>query len=383
MADARDTKMQENGSLVFFQHLIEKGKEPTITFVEKNAYPDMPAIWYYYYQLQGKALKSYLGGQKDYNYSRDKGIMPFLENIAATKMGVSVKDRWNPMDIVMVKKLKEDTIKKQVEKIAKKTTDKDAKLEELNLYMADLLKKKIMVPISLKGLTKKSTVAKLEEANLGGDKKSVEFRLKPGSIKCDLDMVNPPLFDTGEFSLRFFANKDEYALQIRSFRYSKPQTGPQTDITPKSGGAKLGKSSSQALEAFLKANGLARPPSPVQDPMIAVDGKFTETQIKFWVSLYNKLKNVRIAGSSVNWDLPLELGKQKSTFEKNLRFGLKNFEKDRNALGRITSKLHTLRQVEIYSKISQKRMFDEWLSTLYYAAKKEFGALNGPFIKIF
>ena len=31
MADARDTKMQENGSLVFFEHLIEKGKEPKIT----------------------------------------------------------------------------------------------------------------------------------------------------------------------------------------------------------------------------------------------------------------------------------------------------------------------------------------------------------------
>ena len=29
MADARDTKMQENGSLVFFEHLIEKGKEPS------------------------------------------------------------------------------------------------------------------------------------------------------------------------------------------------------------------------------------------------------------------------------------------------------------------------------------------------------------------
>ena len=52
MASAKDTKMQENGSRVFFEQLIEKGKEPTIAFVEKNAYPDMPAIWYYYYQLQ-------------------------------------------------------------------------------------------------------------------------------------------------------------------------------------------------------------------------------------------------------------------------------------------------------------------------------------------
>mgnify|MGYP001377461920 CR=1 FL=1 len=30
MADARDTKKQENGSLVFFENLIEKGKEPEV-----------------------------------------------------------------------------------------------------------------------------------------------------------------------------------------------------------------------------------------------------------------------------------------------------------------------------------------------------------------
>ena len=47
-------------------------------------------------------------------------------------------------------------------------------------------------------------------------------------------MEKPPLFDTGEFSLRFFADKSEYALQVRSFRYSKPSTGPETDITTSS-----------------------------------------------------------------------------------------------------------------------------------------------------
>ena len=56
MASAKDTKMQENGSRVFFEQLIEKGKEPTIAFVEKKAYPNMPALWYYYFQLQAKAL---------------------------------------------------------------------------------------------------------------------------------------------------------------------------------------------------------------------------------------------------------------------------------------------------------------------------------------
>jgi len=381
MADARDTKKQENGSLVFFEQLIEKGKEPTIAFVEKNAYPDMPAIWYYYYQLQGKALKQYLGNQKDYAYSRDDGIMPILET-AAKNMGVSTKDNWNPMDIVMVKKKQQAKIIKQVQEIDKSGDEKTAKLERLNLLMQELLVKKTLLPISLKGLTKTSKQAKIEEANLG-KKKQIKFKLKTNSLNCDLDMEKPPLFDTGEFSLRFFAGESEYALQVRSFRYSKPTTGPQTDITPKSGGAKLGKSSVDATRPFLKKIGLNLPPSVVKDPMITISGKFTPQQIDFWTNLYDKIKDVKIEGQKVNWDAPLVYGDRKSSFKNNLLTGLKNYQKDRNTLGRIFSKLHALRTIQLYQTISRKGVFDKWLETLYYGAKKEFSNLNGPFIKIF
>lgn len=381
MADARDTKKQENGSLVFFEQLIEKGKEPTIAFVEKNAYPDMPAIWYYYYQLQGKALKQYLGNQKDYAYSRDDGIMPILET-AAKNMGVSTKDNWNPMDIVMVKKKQEAKIISQVEEIDKSGDEKTAKLERLNLLMQELLVNKTLLPISLKGLTKTSKQAKIEEANLG-KKKQIKFKLKTNSLNCDLDMEKPPLFDTGEFSLRFFAGEAEYALQVRSFRYSKPTTGPQTDITPKSGGAKLGKSSVEATRPFLKKLGLDLPPSVVKDPMITISGKFTTQQIDFWTNLYDKIKDVKIDGQKVSWDAPLVYGDRKSSFKNNLVTGLKNYEKDRNTLGRIFSKLHALRTIQLYQTIYTKGVFDKWLETLYYGAKKEFSNLNGPFIKIF
>mgnify|MGYP003113283789 FL=1 len=381
MADARDTKKQENGSLVFFEQLIEKGKEPTIAFVEKNAYPDMPAIWYYYYQLQGKALKQYLGNQKDYAYSRDDGIMPILET-AAKNMGVSTKDNWNPMDIVMVKKKQQAKIIKQVQEIDKSGDEKTAKLERLNLLMQELLVNKTLLPISLKGLTKTSKQAKIEEANLG-KKKQIKFKLKTNSLNCDLDMEKPPLFDTGEFSLRFFAGEAEYALQVRSFRYSKPTTGPQTDITPKSGGAKLGKSSVEATRPFLKKLGLDLPPSVVKDPMITISGKFTTQQIDFWTNLYDKIKDVKIDGQKVSWDAPLVYGDRKSSFKNNLVTGLKNYQKDRNTLGRIFSKLHALRTIQLYQTISKKGVFDKWLETLYYGAKKEFSNLNGPFIKIF
>ena len=381
MATAKDTKMQENGSRVFFEQLIEKNKEASVNFIEDKAYPNMPAIWYQYYQLQGKALKKYLGNQRGYLYSRDTGIMPFLEK-AARDMGVSTKDKWNPMDIVMVKKSNESKIMKSVEKILAENIEKEAKLEKLNELMKENLVDKTMIPISLKGLTKNAKEARIEEANLG-NKKSVKFKLKPNSLYCDLDMVKPPLFDTGEFSLRFFANQNEIAVQVRSFRYSKPTTGPQTDLTPKGGGAKLGKASVAALRPFLAKLSLEMPPSVVKDPMITITGKFTKQQLYFWTNFYDRIQNETIAGQKVNWDQPLTYGTKKSSFRKNLETGLKNFEKDRNTLGRIFSKLHALRTIELYMKIDKKDKFEEWLETLYYGAKKEFSNLNGPFIKIF
>ena len=382
MASAIDTKMQENGSRVFFEQLIEDGKEPSISFIEDKAYPDMPAIWYQYFQLQGKAIKKYLGNQKGYNYSRDTGIMPILEK-AAKDMGVSTKDNWNPMDIVMVKKSNEREIEKDVEKILKGGDEKTAKLEKLNVLMQNLFITKTMIPIALKGLTKNQKEARIEEANLGTEKKKLEFKLKPNSLNCYLDMEKPPLFDTGEFSLRFFVNKNEVAVQVRSFRYSKPTTGPQTYLTPKGGGAKLGKASVAALRPFLKKLNLELPPSVVKDNMITVSGKFTNKQIEFWSDFYDSIKDKTIEGQRVNWDAPFTFGDKQSTFRKNLETGLMSYEKDRNTLGRIYSKLHALRTIELYMKISQKGKFEDWLETLYYGAKKEFSNLNGPFIKIF
>ena len=382
MATAKDTKMQENGSRLFFDGFIEKGKEPTIGFIEKNAYPDMPAMWYQHYQLQAKALKKYLGNNRGYTYSRDEGIMPFIEKLAAQKMGVSTKDRWNPMDIIMVKKDKESKIRSKIKDISDRPLPKDEKLILLNQYMADLLTKKDMIPISLKALAKSAKEAKLEEANMGANK-TIKYRLKPGTLKCDLDMTNPPLFDTGEFSFGMFANNDQIRVQVRSFRYSKPTTKPQTDLTPQGGGAKLSKASTAAIDPFLAKLGLQAPPSIVQDPMISINGHFSKAQIKFWVDFFNQIKDYKIDGEKVDYDFPFELGNKKSSFEKNLKYGLKNCGKDPNALGRITSKLFTLRYIEIYYKISQKKKFKEWLETLYLGAKKEFSDLNGPFIKIF
>ena len=80
----------------------------------------------------------------------------------------------------------------------------------------------------------------------------------------------------------------------------------------------------------------------------------------------------------------LDLGsKTNVNFKEILEYGLQYKDSNRNTLGRITSKLFCLRYIEVFENISRRGMWSEFLSCLYYGAKKEFGDKNGPFIKIY
>ena len=242
-----------------------------------------------------------------------------------------------------------------------------------------------MIPISLKEIKQGVKKASIEESNIGAKSKGVKFSIIPKTVFCDLDMSKPPLFDTGEFTFKMKVEDEIVKVQIRSFRYSKPSTVIQTDLTPlgRQSGAKLGKTASDAIAEFLNKFQLQRPLTPTQDPMIAVDGKFNKRQIDFWDKLYKEIKNKKIEGESIDFDAPLELGKKTATLKQIIEYALKSKEKDRNVLGRLFSKLVTLKWIKIYQIISQKKKFEEWLSVLYYGAKKEFSDINGPFIKIY
>ena len=101
--NAAETAKQENGSKFFFQSVIEKNKEPSDKDMLK-IYDGYNLEWKTIYRKQTVALKNFLGTKKGYEYSRDTGIMPYIEDIAKKRCGVSVKDRWDPMDVVLVKK---------------------------------------------------------------------------------------------------------------------------------------------------------------------------------------------------------------------------------------------------------------------------------------
>ena len=387
--DAIETAKQENGSRFYLENVIEKGMEPSYSEMIK-IYDGYDQSWRVTYRKQADAVKSYIKGEKGYDYSRDKGIMPYIERIAKEDCGVSVKDRWNPMDIVMVKK----NHKRVVEGTIRELTNidgmtKEANLILLNAYMREALEDKILIGISLKAIKANKKEATMELANMKGDK-SARINITPidGSVKCTLTLgrKKPYLFDTGElgFDLKTESGAEIHG-QSRNFQYSKARNVVQTDLTPKGkdAGAKLGKVSSVALDEFLVKQRLQRPPSASRHPNIPEVGRWNDTHKKYWINLYNELKD-----SSFKIDFGEVAAyennqKVADTFEGVLDYAIENEISDRSSAGRFSSKLIALQWAKVWSELSSKGKLEEWCRVLYYGAKKEFSSKNGPFLKIF
>ena len=197
---AVETAKQENGSLLFFKSKIENNKEPSFKEMQK-VYDGYDSSWKVIYEKQTKALQKFLGVRRGYIYSRDKGIMPMIEGIAKTECGVSVKDRWNPMDIVLVKKNMKDVVEGTLKELTTiKGMSKDAKLEILNAYMRETLNDKVLIGVSLKAIKETKKVATQELANMAKGSARTNIEYDPGSLKCTLTlgMKQNFLFDTGE-----------------------------------------------------------------------------------------------------------------------------------------------------------------------------------------
>jgi len=257
--------------------------------------------------------------------------------------------------------------------------------------MREALRDKILIGISLKAIKTNKRKANVELANMRDDKSSrIDIEPIDGSLKCTLTLGKKAnyLFDTGElgFDLKTETGAEIHG-QTRSFQYSKARNVSQTDLTPKGrdAGAKLGKVSSVALDEFLQSNNLERPPSASRHPHIPEVGKWNDIDKKYWIDLYNKLKDSSYKidfGDISVYENNVTIG---NTFEqildKSIEYEKEN--KNRSSAGRFSSKLISMEWAHIWSELSSKGKLKEWCTVLYYGAKKEFSTKNGPFLKIF
>ena len=390
---AVETAKQENGSRVFMESVIENNKKPSFNEMKK-VYDGYDFDWEDIYEKQTKALQKFLGIRKGYIYSRDEGIMPMIENIAKEECGVSVKDRWNPMDIVLVKK----NMQKVVEGTIKELTNidgmsKDAKLELLNAYMRETLNDKVLIGVSLKAIKESKKVATQELANMAKGSARTTIEYEPKSLKCNLTLGKKRnyLFDTGElgFDLETESGGSIHG-QARNFQYSKARNVVQTDLTPKGkdAGAKLGKVSSVALDGFLESVNLKRPASAARHLHIPAVGTWKKTDIDYWIDFYNEIKDEKVGGDPIDFgEVAVYEDRQKVSegIENviNTAISYETESKDRSSGGRFSSKLIALEWAKIWVEIDKKKKLKEWCTSLYYGAKKEFSSKNGPFLKIY
>jgi hypothetical protein len=267
---------------------------------------------------------------------------------------------------------------------------KEANLSLLNTYMKEALQEKILIGVSLKAISKTKKNANAELANMGGDKTGrVNIDLVSGSIKCTLTLGKKYnyLFDTGELGFDMQTESGgKIHGQSRNFQYSKARNVIQTDLTPKGkdSGAKLGKVSSIAMDKFLPEVGLKRPPSATKHPHIPKVGQWTENDKRYWIKLFNKLKNSNVIdfGEIAVYENNIKIG---TSFEEILENAIiyETRDMDRSSAGRFSSKLIAMEWANCWVEISKKKKLKEWCRVLYYGAKKEFGSSNGPFLKIY
>ena len=365
---AVETAQQENATRLYCEKYMMNKTFPTLKET-REVYPNVGDEWILTFKAQAVTISEWIGRTSaKYQFSRDEGIMPYLENIAKLKCGVTTKDSWNPADIYAVKVSKLNQIKKDLTAIGNLPIDPKERLDKLNDYMRDKINSKDLIGISLKKLSK-GKVKTVELTNAEEKKSLDEISIVPGSINLNLDLNKNNEFETGELSMALDIKGDIVAIQIRAFSGGVRES-TQMDMTGKGAAAKLGKvSSREAIDPYLRKYGLTRRMG-TELPKV---GEWTEADIKKYVSEYNTIKNLRIGGETINWG--------KGDWEKTLRKAIV-IEKDNNrTASQLSAKIQCFQWIQIFHKMSSKKKLKEFLTVLYYGAKKEYDSA-GPFLKI-
>ena len=370
--DAIETAKQENCTRLACEMFIEHNKMPTSQQFEK-IYPKYDDEWAKTFKLQAESVKKYLKNKKEYEYSRDKGIMPTIENFVKKFCGVTQMNNWNPADIYLVKSNEVAKIEKKLEEISKIPGDPAVRLDSLNEYMVDQFKAKKLIGISLKKI--ETAKVKLEESNIGLNRVE-KINLVKKSFRCDLDLDAKGEFNTGELAFAITVDGSEgfrlpnvVNVQIRAFSGGIRES-TQMDMTGSGAAAKLGKvSSEKAIDPYISRFGLKRR----MGRTIPKVGKFTDKDIKEYEEEQKQLKKIDIDGSKiyfgkVDWS---------RSFAKARELELSN---NRTA-SQLSSKLQCFQWIKIFNVIQKQKKLDEFLSVLYYGAKKQY-ATAGPFLKI-
>jgi hypothetical protein len=141
-------------------------------------------------------------------------------------------------------------------------------------------------------------------------------------------------------------------------------------MTGSGAAAKLGKVSSQkAIDPYLSKVGLKRR----MGTNIPKVGKFTTKEVKDYEEEQKQLAKVSINGSSIYFG--------KVPWPRSFLLARDQELVNNRTASQLSSKLQCFQWIKIFDTITKRGKLDEFLSVLYYGAKKEYESA-GPFLKI-
>jgi len=371
--NAIETAHQENATRIYCKDIIETGQPPTFKTIKK-VYPKVDDDWMESFEVSAQALKGYLKNQKGYEYSREEpgGIMTYLEKVAKDHCGVKIKDSWNKMDIVIVRKAKKDKIIKDIDLVEHCCENPAMALDALNEKMRYWGHTKDLIGISLKKVNPKRKI-KTEWSDPRNVGKKVQPTIKQNGIVFNWDIKRNSEFQTGELSFKIDVDGNTLTMQSRAFSGGKRERN-QFDMTGAGASAKLGKVSGPlAIDPFLHHHHLKR--FEMKDmPKI---GEWTNKNKKYWIDMFKSLKDKKLMGVPVEWGSNNTVAKWTTMLNKAIKA-----EQDivRTA-SQLSSKLQSLHMLYNFCELEKKKLVSAFLGTCYYGAKGQYDSA-GVFLKI-
>lgn len=374
VGSAIETAKQETCSMLYIQYRVEKNAKPPMSKV-LEIYPTVDDGWINTFEQQAIAVRDWLGSQSGYVYSRGDGMMGVVHK-AARDFGYTSVDTWNPADIYMVKKTKEQEVAAHIKKIS---AIKDMGIDSLNDYMRVLLDKKILIPISLKRLAngQKSAHVELTNAKKTSSSKSTDkmFGIIQGSLTINLDINKDGTFVNKEGSFRLSVGEDYVPVQIRGFPGQGPRENVQVELTKFTGGARLGKAPAGVINMYFSKNGLNR----LTGSQLPKQGDWAKERITFFADMYDQLSKHTFLGTRINWGTTV---KSKKDFLAFMDKAIALESKDNSVANHFSNKLQAMDFFRNMKLLDQNNNLRDFLGVLFYGAKKEMSGA-GPFIKVY
>jgi hypothetical protein len=428
MAQQKDK--QEKASIATFYYAIAKGSslEPEEDDELKQSllkiYPAMDAKWYVSFLKQARALIKYLGhseGSVDnsYLYAWYDGTPEEIPSSETTTLINTVwdkftsqqkrifgskKDSWNTVDVYMVKKSEEQKLKKIIENLEKEFNSPGLSPEifigTINAMMASSLKKKELIPISLKQVTSAASEASLKETNVdvGPDK----LEVKEASIKSPLTTFFEITNRGG--NMDFNTNSLTTNLEFTSGKYFTPYFW-ETRMSGANQKTELKDLVQNKKRNYIKSAAQAGSiPVPLMKELVREFGgqnldahlgsNLSESDKKYWKdyltkilndkTVDKKLGNISFNGKKVTPDEFIDKAFSLDAMKPaDVRTLYKASKSDFSA--KLRQKLRQLVIIDTFIKSKKDNTLADFIGQSYYRAAKmnlSQADLSGPFIKI-